>query len=695
MKRIISAILSVTAAAALFVSCAPAKENAVTSSSDDYIRYTARLPKAAIVKVGSDADGYGFDLSAFDDDGYVLTVKEGLPVVLAKTETGLVLASRYFEKHLGDGEYTKVYGEGYKVGNITVAGVPLAEFAVVYETCILDGFYDEAYRYAAEEFAKWIKDASGIELPVFHGDAPGYAHVVRIRGDVDAGLVDDGYETKVEGGDLIITGTKRGELYGVYEFLEKVIGYRFITYAQTYLYESDLIEVPEGYYDRYVPQFIQRSVWSDRSGNYPYADDLSGADYAVKRHALSSYVQNYGKYGYAGLNEASHGYYEYIKSVDGGKQPCLTDPDLLDECIENVIAELKRVEATEGLENEIHRSIGLGHNDNNRFCECKNCRKLWAEEGGYSGLNVRFCNAVADAVNEEFDVDITIKMFAYWGAPEPPKKTKPNAHVSVTYCMYQLCWSHPLGDLWCDPGHPGYENLTNVKHLDYLREWCDITENKVIIYWYGAGHHNAMCPVSWYKTLRDDMRLMAEAGAEGIMTYGNHENGMLGDLGDYVSMKLAWNPYMSDVEYDAMIDEFLMIYYGEAGEAVKELAEIYSNGKLYTRCQSHSFDSCMNYEYMAEQYDKVMEYTDLALSLVKSDVEESRVKWTAGLAVYAAVCGAYDDRYVNGTEEEKAEITERYRQAYDFLRGRSFTPSGEFDPDVHPFVLAGQTSPLV
>ena len=49
--------------------------------------------------------------------------------------------------------------------------------------------------------------------------------------------------------------------------------------------------------------------------------------------------------------------------------------------------------------------------------------------------------------------------------------------------------------------------------------------------------------------------------------------------------------------------------------------------------------------------------------------------------------GSYEERYVNGTDEEKQDFTEKYKQLYDWYCLGFGTKPSAFDPDLHPFTL--------
>lgn len=675
MKKIISIVL---AAAALSAAVACSLPRAATSSSSSAIpaKYASRLPDDALVLVGEDASAHGVDLSTFSDDGYAIIRKGGELTVLAKTGHSLDLATRkYQRKYAATTEDISVtVGEGYRVRSITLAGVDIAEYAIVYPTGLGYAIWDETYAYAAERLSSYIEKTCGAKLPTFADSAPGYEHTIALVCDENVGLGADGFEIATVDGQMTMTSAGRGAHYAVSEFLEAYLGWRFLTLEYSYLYESEHIDVPAGIADRQVPLFKHRAEYSGDHGNYPYDAALRGAEHCIDRKMHGSGTQSHAKYGYGSIyGEANHGYYVYIPSVKGSIQPCLTDSAILDECVDNIVDEVSRKSAAdpEFFEKQGGKHmIRLGHNDNDGFCTCKNCMKVYVEEGGFSGLNVRFANAVADEVNAQFDGKIIISMFAYWGAPEPPAKAAPNDHVYVTYCVYQPCWNHPLGDSWCDPTNLGVDKLTNEKHIDYLRRWCEISEY-VTIYYYGLYDSDAKLPLpQHFDNIYNDVRLMAEAGARGMMSYACDQSPLFGDLEDYLISKLLWDPEMSREKYEEIRDEAIRLLYGEETEAIGTLLGIYYNARMFTPCHVYTEDKTTNLPYLAERADEIERLCALALSGCESDEQQADVEAFVSIFYYAFAIGMRESDFENGTPEQRAVYEARYARCAELLSKR-------------------------
>ena len=673
MKKTVSMILTAIMLISSLVSFAAGGAQISGGSPSEY---AARLPADAVVYVGEDAAAHGVDLSGFADDGYVIRRQSGEVTVFAASDEALDLASRKYERKFAatSGDVSYIHGEGRRVKSITLAGADIAEYAIVYPTGLGYGIWDETYSYAAERLAGYIEKTCGAILPTFANEAPGYEHTIEFVCDENAGLGGDGFEIATADGKMTLTSAGRGAHFAVSEFLESYLGWRFLTLEYSYLYESEHIDVPAGIVDRQVPLFKHRAEYSADHGNYPYDSELRGAEHCIDRKMVGSGTQSWAKYGYGTyFGETNHGYYEYIKSVPWSRQPCLTDPDIVSECSDAIIEEVSRKSASdpEYFEKQGGKHmIRLGENDTNFFCTCKRCMKVYQEEGGYAGLNVRFCNEVEEIVNAEFDGKLIIGTFAYWGAIEPPRKAVPNDNVFVTYCVYQPCWNHVLGDSWCDLSNPGVDKLTNGKHLEYLRRWCEISPH-VTIYFYGLSVNDdvKLLPMH-FANLYDDIRLMAEAGARGMMSYACDESPLFGDLADYILSICMWDPFMSREEYDAKVNEAIRLLYGEEVEAINTLLYIYEQARNNTPCHVYTEIEMTDLGYLAERADEIERLCDIALAGCESDRQQRDVEKFVSVFLYGVLLGTRDSDWVNGDAASRAVYAARHERCKGYLAKR-------------------------
>ena len=114
-------------------------------------------------------------------------------------------------------------------------------------------------KYAAEEFQRWFERATRIQLPL-HATTEGREHHhVYIGSDAaggdPTGMGDEELRIVVENDRIIIVGGHpRGTLYAVYQFLEELLGLRFLTYDHTHIPDASRVKIPCGTYT-YNPPF--------------------------------------------------------------------------------------------------------------------------------------------------------------------------------------------------------------------------------------------------------------------------------------------------------------------------------------------------------------------------------------------------------------------------------------------------------
>src|SRR5262249_6914592 len=88
--------------------------------------------------------------------------------------------------------------------------------------------------------------------------------------------------------------------------------------------------------------------------------------------------------------------------------------------------------------------FSVSQNDWSNYCTCKDCARITKEEGSPVGPYLRFVNAIADAVRDEYPDKVTDTL-AYQFTRRPPKVTRPRPNVIVRLCDIECCFAHPLG----------------------------------------------------------------------------------------------------------------------------------------------------------------------------------------------------------------------------------------------------------
>ena len=411
---------------------------------------------------------------------------------------------------------------------------------------------------AAYELQKYIKMASGAELEVC-GDGCRETEYEIIVGkttrtdNIDrSGLNEEGFIICVIGNKLVITGmeNKRGTLYGVYEFLEKYIGWRFAAAGSEILTCCCDVNI-KNVNIKFIPALEYRELdWVCTIDN----------DWSVKNRVNAVRAPNRALNGeFGGGVVWGGGFVHTFGNLTGVKepnQPCLSDAENLNKAV----AYVKKLLA----DNPNCDIISVSQNDNMNYCKCEKCAAVDEEEGSHMGTLLRFVNAVADAVKADHP-NVAIETLAYQYTRMPPKITRPRDNMIIRLCSIECCFSHSLDDPNC---------AINAAFKNDIEGWNKICD-RLYIWDYVTDFSHFIPTFPNFGVLRKNMRFFAEHSVKGMYPEGNYRavSGEFGELRAYMLAKVMWEPYMSDEEYNSYIDDFMLAYYGEGGKYIRKFLD--------------------------------------------------------------------------------------------------------------------------
>lgn len=385
---------------------------------------------------------------------------------------------------------------------------------------------------------------------------------------IDGGIGRDGYRIEVsEDGIVILGGNGRGVNYGVYSFFEKYAGMRFFTPTLETYGEGDVI-VDGGC--EYLPVFEFRQA-DFRCGNDPVWSAKNKINY--RYIPLPEELGGYPRYG---LGAHSMG---RLCGTPHHLQPCLSDPEMLRMAKEKVREILKN--------DPTCTIISVSQNDNQNYCKCEKCAAVDEAEGSHMGTLLRFVNAIADDIKDDYP-HIVIDTLAYQYTRKPPRITKPRENVCIRLCSIECCFCHPLSDDTCEKNGAFYRDIVG---------WNEICE-RIYIWDYVTNFRSYITSFPNLSVLRENMKFYAEHHVRGMYPEGPHNavlSGEFGELKSYLLAKLMWEPYMSAEEYNRHIDEFMKAYYGD--------------GWAYVRAYADMMESLTKGRHMGIYY-KPLEYID-------------------------------------------------------------------------------------
>ncbi|HTK78513.1 MAG TPA: DUF4838 domain-containing protein [Gemmataceae bacterium] len=432
-------------------------------------------------------------------------------------------------------------------------------------------------RHAAEELAGFLREVSGATFPVEEtahvGTAP--AHSILVGPQAAAGIIppgdigrlgSDGYVLRTRGPTLAIAGGRpRGTLYGVYSFLEDVLGCRWFTPGVARIPKRERLELRP--LDRtFVPRLEYRATdypdsrdaaWAARNkinGTQTRLDERRGGKvaYGPFVHTFDDILNPKDQF-------AEHP--EFFSEVNGKRlgvrtQLCTTNPEVLRRATETVRRWMR--EQPDAI------IFSVSQNDWSNFCTCPACAKVAAEEGSQIGPYLRFVNAIADSVRDEFP-GRAIDTLAYQFTRQPPRLTRPRPNVIVRLCDIECCFAHPLDSRQdVEP--------RNAAFARDLRRWNEVCD-RLYIWDYVINYRHSLAPFPNLYVLKPNIALFADNGVKGVYEEANYfsPGGEFAELRTWVVAKTLWDP---GYDTDRAIDEFLDGYYEEAAGPIRRYIDL-------------------------------------------------------------------------------------------------------------------------
>ena len=406
--------------------------------------------------------------------------------------------------------------------------------------------------FAAEELQKYLqkKDVTATE--------GGYPIAIV----VDSSLAEDSYKIEADKNGMTVTGDKNGVLYGVYNFLEKYAGIRFLT-PTLELCPKGNVEIPQGLILSHNPAMKARRLTWHCIASSPEWCVKHGINFGVNiPEELGGQRLNYGKLFVHTINNLAETTYPHPAY---GTNPCMTDPEVLERVIKNVRRALE--------ENPAINIVSVSQNDFEGHCQCPNCRKLEEEEGSPAGPFLRLVNAVAENIEKDYP-HVIVDTLAYKYTQKTPKITKPRHNVCIRLCSISCCFTHPLDNKDCPRSQTFYNDIVGWGKI------CD----KLHIWDYTTNFHYYISTFANFGVLHKNMKFFAENNVVSMFPQGNGQgvSGEFGELRAYLLAKLMWDPYMTEEQYYTHMDEFLEGYYGAGWKYIRKFidktTELAANG---------------------------------------------------------------------------------------------------------------------
>lgn len=470
---------------------------------------------------------------------------------------------------------------------------------------------------------------------------------------------------------LSFCGGKRGVIYGVLEFYEKLCCVKFLTGDCTVYPSKDVFIRKVNIHGNSVVKF--REILGNASDS---TNDMLYLRLNSNAWHVRLTEEHGGGMSFAGIPAHSltcdyllkpfvETHPEYFCLIDGKRvidrfsQVCFSADGVVDAITEQVFELLKKYP------NATYVSVSQA--DSDHYCQCDECKKKY-EKYSKTELFLQIVNHVADAVRQEYP-NVLVHTFAYNKTCEPPKLVKPRDNVVIQYCIGS-CKNHQFFDTKCPvnkTARKDFEKITN----DY---------RNVIIWDYPNCFKYQMFYRPDVSKFRRDVRYFANHHVNGMFFEYVHRLGdgscVFAELKTYLLAKLMWNPFVSKNTYNCWVKEFMHGYYGNAGKYLLQYINLYEksiNTKLhfnYDLCTEANgfdgkktnvvfdlFDDKTNSKFFAKAYDlwnKAKKSVD--------GVEWERVDKDFLQLLYLDGIVNFDKVLAHGTEDEKAEALRKNKE---------------------------------
>lgn len=510
-------------------------------------------------------------------------------------------------------------------------------------------------KYAAEEFQNWFNQATQLTLPIKTPQDNTDPNGGKITIDTSSKLGDEDIHITVEENHIhICGGIPRGVLYAAYQFLEELVGIRFLTSDHTHIPDSSDLVIPCGSYT-YSPPFSFR--WSY------YRENAAVPEFAAKRkvNTVTDVDILGGKTGQQLINHSFHvlvpfGSYgenhpEYYALVDGkrdtnthggGPQLCVTNPDVVEVAAQTAIERLN--------ENPNVENISVSQADTAAYCRCERCETVNEAEGTPMGSQLTFVNEVAERIEKEHP-NVKVGTLAYWYTRKPPQTVIPRHNVQIQLCSIECCTLHAIDDPDCEQ---------NQAFCADTNEWGKVC-NDIWIWNYNTNFRSYDLPFPNLRSIGPNVRYFLQNNAKGVFMQanGNGLTGEFSDLRNYIISNLLWNPQLDD---QAILTEFVELHYQSAAPAILDyinfLHENVEARNLHPRC----FPSPEDVGLDAESSQMVFDYFQQALGLTANSVVKARVE-KASIPAYKAMLvagGEFEPKKRRSLIAEYIALCKRY-----------------------------------
>jgi len=433
-----------------------------------------------------------------------------------------------------------------------------------------------ATQLAAKELRMWVKQSTGVDLPLATAPTAGKAHVF-IGASEWAGKVDnlppESYRLHTVGDDVQIVGvdvmrgaltpkrssaTQTGTLFGVYDFLERCFGVMFLWHDPlgTIVPKHERVVVPDLAIET-APAWTYRHLAYSPEGQA--GEGIFGRRLRLGHHYTVAHSHSW--FQIAPIEKYGAAHPEWYAEIDGQRKPayymqhhggqvCTTNPEVID---------LFAKAAIEFFNTSPGRDMfSLSPNDGGGFCACAKCRALdngMRPDGKpiMTDRLITFYNAIAERVAQVHPTKL-LGAYAYSFYREPPEKVQPHPNL---YIVHATNTAFHQGVGWPEEREIERKWRSGTKHLA-----------KYDIYYSPDSSLNMIAPMT--KHLVEKVRAESTVGIEGGYLYMGQSYEQLG-AGHFLLARLMWDP---KADAAALAQSYYRALYGAAAAEIQQYYDL-------------------------------------------------------------------------------------------------------------------------
>ena len=595
-------------------------------------------------------------------------------------------------------DYEITEGDGQALYNFTIAGNPIDTYSIVVPADT-DPETSNLY-YAAEELQKYVRTAAGYTLEIDFGEQSGNNAICFYAVDEESALGKqlgiEGYIYEVADGQLNIYGTRRGNMYAVYDILEEYLGIRFYSGACTFLYKTRTADIPEGVYLERVPtlemRMVQQSFGSDTAEEYFFPRKLNSSTlwaYTDVRHGtltgvhyIFSHSFGYQWQMYSGpaapegtVNPLTYRFENGDTSRNGLTwNPCFTDDEIYEQLFEGLVLICRMLfEEWDNHYNKDTSTMAFSANDTDglldTFCKCADCSAIYATDG-VAGASVYIANRAAVDIQEYYP-GMRIECGAY--DHTIPQTIFPNENI-IFFFWGNGCNNHFLGSGACGD-NVSYLGRNNTYDEQALKAWGDICEQtgaQLWFYYHPVTYHYLLTPCPNIINIYYDFQyLINDCNVTGIFYEGGGAMYNFEELKAYLASRILYDPDMPEEEFFGHMKEYLYMQYGNGYEELYQYILMQNEAGDRAGCFNNNYDrprQMYDFAYIDEHYEEMRALLVTALEKANTDAQRERIETLITCCDFLGLSCVHHRYYKNGTEETKALYMERYDAMYNYIK---------------------------